>query len=424
MSEASGTANMVRALNDRVYGPYAFGHIVSAIGIWVQRLGIAWMTWEMTESGTWLGAMAFANMFPLAVLSPLAGAASDRWGALRLVRFSNWMTALQSVLMLILMWTGAVTIWWMLILTVFLGVMMAINQPARLAIVPTLVAREHVPAAVAIGSMSYNSAQFIGPAIAGFLIPWVGVESTCIVQLVTYVAFGIVLIWTKPREARSGKPKSAGLLIDLRDGFSYSWNHAGIMPLMLLLTIIALGIRPVADLFPAFADIVFGRGAEGLTTLTASIGVGSVCGVMWVARQLDTRGMVKKLLVFGVFTALSGIVFAVTGNFWVAAAAAFGIGATMTPIAIGTQTMMQTGIDPAMRGRVMALYVALWRSVPSIGAFLMGYASDYVGLHWPVLGGVLLVAITWLWVTARRKEIAAAIEPPPDEQLPSEEKAA
>ena len=413
MSESSGLGNMARALNDRVYGPYAFGHVVSAIGIWVQRLGIAWMTWEMTASGTWLGAMAFANMFPLAVLSPLAGAAADRWGALNLVRFSNWMTALQSVLLLILMGTDTINIWWMLGLSIFLGCMMAINQPARLAVVPTLVAREHVPAAVAIGSLSYNSAQFIGPAMAGFLIPVAGVASTCVVQLVTYVAFGIILIWTEPREAKLNKPKSAGLLVDLREGFAYSWNHAGIMPMMLLLTVIALGIRPVSDLFPAFAAVVFDRGAEGLTTLTASIGVGSVLGVMWVARRTDTRGLVRDMLIFGVFTGLSGAVFAMTENFWVAVAAALGIGATMTPIAIGTQTMMQTGIDPAMRGRVMALYVSLWRSVPSIGAFLMGYASDYVGLHWPVLAGVVLVAVTLVWVTARRKAVAAAIEPPP-----------
>ncbi len=413
MSEHSGIGNMARALNDRVYGPYAFGHLVSAIGIWVQRLGIAWLTWQMTGSATWLGLMAFANMFPLAVLSPLAGAAADRWDTLNIVRLSNWLTAVQSALLLILIVTDTVTIWWLLGLAIFLGIMMAANQPARLAIVSTLVSREHLPAAVAIGSLSFNGAQFIGPAIAGLLIPWGGVASTCFVQLGTYVVFGIILIWTKPREAKPNRPKSAGLLTDLREGFSYSWHHAGIMPLMLLLTIIALGVRPVSDLFPAFAAIVFNRGAEGLTALTASIGIGSVLGVIWIARRTDTRGLVNAMLIFAAFTGISGMVFALTGWFWLALVAALGIGATMTPVAIGTQTMMQTGVDPAMRGRVMALYVSLWRSVPSLGALLMGYASDRIGLHLPVLLGVLLLAIALAWVAIRRKAIAAALEPAP-----------
>ncbi len=414
MSEASGIGNMVHALNDRVYGPYAFGHAVSAIGIWVQRMGIAWLTWEMTESATWLGIIAFANLIPLALLSPLFGAAADRWNTLNIVRLSNWLTVLQSAMLLILMMTDSLTIWWLLGLANFLGITMAANQPARLAMVSTLVSREHLPAAVAIGSLSFNGAQFIGPAIAGVLIPWGGVQSTCFVQLGTFVAFGIVLIWTKPRQARPAKAKSASLLTDLREGLSYGWHHAGVMPLLLLLSIIALGVRPVSDLFPAFAATVFGMGAEGLTALTASIGIGAVFGVIWVARRTNTRGLVNALLIFAVFTCISGAVFALTDWFWLALVAAFGIGASMTPVAIGTQTMMQTGTDPAMRGRVMSLYVSLWRSVPSIGAFLMGYASDQFGLHLQLLVGVLLLAIALIWVALRRKAIAAALEPAPE----------
>ena len=412
-------ANIARALNDPVYGPYAFGNFVSVCGIWVQRLGVGWLTWELTESPGWLGAVAFANLFPLAVLAPLAGAAADRWNTLNLVRLSNWLIALQSLVMLALVQTGHINVAWIMILTVILGMLMALNQPARLAIVPTLVTREHLPAAIAIGSLSYNGGQFIGPAMFAFLIPVLGVSATFVFQAVSFVIFGVVLIWTKPRSEQNRKKSESSLFGDMRDGFVYSWNHVGLLPVLTLLVGIALGTRPVADLFAAFADHVFSQGEAGYGLLTAAIGTGAIFGILIFARRTGTKGLVDAILIYALGTCAAVALFVATDVFWVGMLGAFCLGFTYMPVAVGAQTLMQSGVDPAMRGRVMALYVSLWRSMPAVGALVMGYASEYVGLRWPPVVGILIVlaVVAWLWV--RRRAIAAAIEPIPEEEKPA-----
>ena len=406
--------NIARTLNDRVYGPYALGNFLSLNGIWVQRLGILWLTWELTESPAWLGAVAFADLFPLALFAPLAGAAADRWNILNLVRISNWLTVVQSLVLLFLFVTGLINIAWIIVLTTVLAILSALNQPARLAIVPTLVTHERLPTAIAISSLSYNGAQFIGAGLFAFLIPVLGVASTFVFQIAAFTMFGIILIWTRPRANIAQRKKSeGGLFADFREGLIYCWNHVGIKPLMLLLVTIAVGTRAIADLFAAFADHVFNSGAEGFGYLTASVGIGAMLGILMIARRTGTKGLVSTVLKFAPGTCVAALIFVSTDILWVGILGALLLGFSFMPVAVGAQTLMQSGGDPSMRGRIMALYVCFWRSMPAIGALAMGYASEFVGLRLPPLVGIALVSavVAWLWV--RRKTIADALEGSP-----------
>ena len=134
--------NIARTLHDRVYGPYALGNFLALNGIWIQRLGILWLTWDLTKSPAWLGVVAFADLFPLAVVAPLAGAAVDRWSPINLIRVSVWLTVVQSLVLLVLYVNDLINIAWILGLTTALAILSALNQPARLAMVPTLVSKE------------------------------------------------------------------------------------------------------------------------------------------------------------------------------------------------------------------------------------------------------------------------------------------
>ena len=412
--------NIAQTLNDRAYGPYALGNFLSLNGIWVQRLGILWLTWELTKSPAWLGAVAFADLFPLAVFAPLAGAAVDRWNALNLIRLSNWLTVVQSLVLLFLFVTGLINIAWIIVLTTVLAILSALNQPARLAIVPTLVTHERLPTAIAISSLSYNGAQFIGAGIFAFLIPILGVASTFVFQIAAFTMFGIILIWTRPRaNVAQCKKSEGGLLADFREGLIYCWNHVGLKPLMLLLVTIAVGTRAIADLFAAFADHVFNAGAEGFGYLTASVGIGAMLGILMIARRTGTKGLVRTVLMFAPGSCVAALIFVSTDILWVGMFGALCLGFSFMPVAVGAQTLMQSGVDPSMRGRIMALYVCFWRSMPAVGALAMGYASEFVGLRLPPLVGIVLVfaVVAWLWV--RRKAIADALESGPEKSKAS-----
>ena len=131
MKHTSGLTNIVRALSQRNYGIYAFGNLVSMSGRWVQRVAIGALTWELTESGAWLGAMAAADYFPTAIFAPLAGALADKHGHLKLIKLVQWLSVGQAVTLFTLMTLGLVTVKVLLVLALLLGVFTALGMPAR-----------------------------------------------------------------------------------------------------------------------------------------------------------------------------------------------------------------------------------------------------------------------------------------------------
>ena len=142
-----------RALKNRDFAIYTAGNTISLIGTWIQRLATGWLTWELTKSGAWLGIVAFADLFPTIVVGPIAGAAADRWNRLNVTRTTQSLLLCQSAILFVLTATGHITISALVVLTAVGGVISAFNQPARLALVPSLVPRSDLVAAVAIVSI-------------------------------------------------------------------------------------------------------------------------------------------------------------------------------------------------------------------------------------------------------------------------------
>ncbi len=189
----SGFGGIARALRNPNYGLYTAGNAASLIGTWMQRIAVGWLTWQLTGSGAWLGAMAFADLFPTVIIGPVAGAAADRWDRLRVTKISQALAMAQSIVLFLLTVSGHITIELLLVLTAALGVIAGFNQPARLALIPSLVRREDLAAAVAINSIIFNSARFIGPAVAGLMIVAGGISAAFAANAVSFVFFLVAL---------------------------------------------------------------------------------------------------------------------------------------------------------------------------------------------------------------------------------------
>jgi len=157
MSIASllGTPLVALPLRNPNFGIYSAGSAVSLVGMWMQRIAIGWLTWEMTKSGLWLGIVAFADFFPVLLIGPIAGAAADRWDRLRVVKTSQTISLVQATALFALTASGHINIGLLVALSAFQGVVVAFNQPARLALVPSLVAERDL---IATGSSDYHGA--------------------------------------------------------------------------------------------------------------------------------------------------------------------------------------------------------------------------------------------------------------------------
>src|SRR6516164_7619085 len=181
-------------LRNANYGIYIAGSAVSLIGTWMQRIAVGWLTWQLTHSGLWLGIVAFADFFPVLLVGPIAGAAADRWDRLRVVQTSQCILLVQAAVLFALTASGHMNIGLLVALTAFQGVIVAFNQPARLALVPSLVAQADLASAVAINSVVFNLARFIGPMLAGPAIVWSGVAAAFAANAISYIASLLALV--------------------------------------------------------------------------------------------------------------------------------------------------------------------------------------------------------------------------------------
>lgn len=404
-----GFENALRALGERNYRIYTVGNAISLIGTWLQRIAVGWLAWQLSHSTTWLGIVALATTAPGFALSPLAGSLADRVDRVRMIWWSQVTAMTIAAALALLTYTGAITIISLFLLSLALGAANAFNQPARLALVSNLVPLPLLGSAVALNSLVFNTARFIGPAIAGVTIANASVALAFLLNALSYVAFVVALMCLRdiPPLPPSRKQRILGHTID---GYAYAIRHPGIGQIMLLFTLTALSVRGFVDLFPGFADAVFQRGPQGLAWLTATTGVGAMLGGMWMVRRDGIRGLTNLIVTHTLLIGLSILAFTATRNYWVGLTALFVAGFAMITTGIAAQTLVQTVVDPERRGRVMGLYGVVFRAGPSLNALLMGWISSMVGLQVTVAAGAGLCVVYWLWARLRRESMEAALE--------------
>ena len=164
-----------RTLSNRNFAIYTAGNSISLIGMWVQRLAVAWLIWELTESGVWLGIIAMAEFIPTFLVTPISGVVADRYDRRNIAIIGQCLACLQAILLCFLMAIGKLTPEIIVVLSLLIGVVVAFNQTARLTLVPMMVPRENLTSALAITSVIFNLARFVGPGLAGIIIAYVGI---------------------------------------------------------------------------------------------------------------------------------------------------------------------------------------------------------------------------------------------------------
>jgi len=394
---------------------YVYGNSISQFGIWVQRIAVAWLTWELTESPFWLGFMAFADFAPAIVCAPLAGAIADRMDRLRGIKITQTLGGIQSIALVILTGTGTITVEILLLLTFLLGIVMAFNQPLRLAVIPSLVGSKDMAAAVSVNSLTFNVARISGPAIAGLTILQFGIAPCFAICAVSYFIFVIALMFVRlyDQSPPTQEKTYRDLPAEIMAGLQYCRSHVGIGPVMVLMAVVAIAGRSYTELLPGFAAEVFDRGADGFALLTGAMGMGAIIGGMTLATRTSVTGLTNYIVINVLVLGLAVIGFALAPAFWAALIMVCVSGFSQVVIGIGEQTLVQNASDPAMRGRVLSLYGMIGRAGPAIGALIMGALAEVFGLRWPVMGGAAIMLLFLFWLLPRRKSMAASLEREP-----------
>jgi MFS family permease len=406
---------IARALGNPNFRIYTAGHSVSLIGSWMQRIAVGWLAWELTESGAWLGGLAFANLIPSVFIGPIAGAIADRTNRLRIVTVAQSLAMAQAFALFGLTASGLIGIESLLGLVLFQGCVQGFNQPSNKALIASLVPRDDLPNAVAINSIIVNLARFIGPAVAAVLIVASGVAAAFAVNALSFLAFLVALarIRLDPEETFVSRAGKGTLTEQIIEGVRYAAGHPGIGPILLLYLAYAACARPLIELLPGFAAEVFDRGAGALAMLTSALGVGAVAAGLVLAQRGDVRGLTRTTLLSVLGLAFAIVAFVASDNFHAAIAAITVVGFCMVSIGVGSQTLVQLSVAPSMRGRVLGLHGILFRGGAGLGALLIGLGSEWVGLRWSFAGAMAVLLMAWLWALRRRAPIAVSLEGAP-----------
>ncbi|MYZ47935.1 MFS transporter [Propylenella binzhouense] len=410
MNVLSGFRPIAAVLRNRNYGFYTAGNLISLTGTWMQRIVTGWLMWDLTQSGFWLGLVAFSDLFPTVILGPFAGAVADRTDRLRVTRFTQFLSMLQAIALFGLTATDRITPALLITLTTFLGVVAAFNQPARLALIPALVPRADISTAVAVNAIVFNLARFLGPAAAGILISTGGISIAYAVNALSFVAFLLVLAQIRLSAEEEVKPAGKRFLRDLADGIRYTVTHQGIATVLILLIASNVGSRPLLELLPGFAAEIFRSGASGLAMLTSAVGGGAILSGIWLGGRSGVPGLSRILMWSTAFVALTSALFTATDRLAVAVPLLVVTGFAMATSGVAAQTLIQVSVDASMRGRVLGIYGLLFRGGPALGALLMGAASEHFGLRLPILAGSVGVVLVWAWATARRRAALRSLD--------------
>ena len=407
-----GYGGIRETLRHRNFRIYISGNAVSLVGTWMQRTAVGWLTWELTQSGFWLGVVACADLLPAVVIGPLGGVLADRFNRLRIMMAAQTIALLQAATLFALTAGDAIGVELLALLVLVHGIAMGFNQPSRLAMMPSLVPVEALSTGIAINSVAFNLARFLGPALAGLLIVTLGVAGAFAANALSFLVFLIALSRLRLDSSGGGArpPGGTSVLAELRDGIGYALGHPGIGPMLFLLAVVSLGVRPFVELMPGFAAEVFGGGADTLALLSATVGLGAVASGLWIARRGPHR-LTRLVLINTLVASLAILGFVATDLLWIALVAVALAGMALVASAVAMQTLMQLTVDGARRGRVLSLYGIIFIGGPAAGALIMGALSEVLGLRLPLAVGTLLALMVWLRIWQSRRAIAAALEP-------------
>ncbi|MES2605010.1 MAG: MFS transporter [Pseudomonadota bacterium] len=388
----SSFASLAAALRNRNFAIYISGNCLSLLGFWMQRMAVGWLTWELSHSEFWVGAVAFAEIVPLLIVGPLFGVWADRVNRQHLAMWILGMALVQALALFAALQLGWLTIGLLFALTLIDGSLQAAYQPVRLSLIPNLVPRADLVSAAAFTAVTFNVARFLGPAIAGAVIVWSSVDWAILFNAFSYLS--IILAWffvKLPVTPAASKPAaSQGLLADMHAGWKYVAHSPPLALMFGVLMLIALFARPLTYMLPAFAGAVYNAGPETLALLTSAVGGGAVFAGLKLSIQGTTRGLVREMLLNSLLTLLSMLGFALTENDVVGAALMLVFGYSVTICAVAGQTLVQNRIDDAMRGRVLSLWVAATRGPPALGVLVLGWLGGLYGLQWPFVGAAVL----------------------------------
>jgi MFS family permease len=380
---------MLRALAYRNYRLFFGGQVVSLLGTWITTTATNWLVYRLTGSALLLGVVGFAGQFPAFLLGPFAGIVVDRCDRHRLIVATQTISMLQSFARAALTLTGAITVHWIIWLSVVQGIVNAFDMPGRQAFLITMIEkREDLGNAIALNSSMVNAARLVGPTVAGVVIALTSEGWCFLFDGISYVAVIVSLL--RMRDVRSSAParSTESARAQFLEGLRYSFGFGPIRSIIVLLAVVSLVGVPYSVLMPVFATKIFHGGPNTLGFLMTASGCGALTGALWLASRKSVIGLGRLIPLATSLFGIGLITFSFTSSLWLALPCLILTGFGFMVQMASSNTVIQTIVDDEKRGRVMSFYMMAFLGTAPFGSLIAGWLSSRIGApHTLLVGG-------------------------------------
>jgi MFS family permease len=421
VKEIKGLLRAFVALRHRNFRLFWSGQLISLIGTWMQTTGQAWLVLELTHSAWLLGVVGALQFLPVMLLALFGGVLADRLPKRRVLLFTQSFATLQAFVLWLLVVTGEVRLWHVLVLAALLGLTNSFDMPTRQAFVVEMVGRHDLPNAIALNSSLFNLARIVGPGLGGLIIAWVGVTPLFLLNAISFIPVitGLALIrmselhaQAKPPTLEADAPRQ-NTLQSLREGLAYVWHTPSILLIIAVLGTISLFGINFNVVLPLFATDVLHAGAVGFGFLSAAFGAGSLLSALWLAWG-NTRPNMHRLLIAAFAFCLFEAAFAISHWYALSLVLIASTGFAQIAFSATANTTIQTVAPDHLRGRVMSVFMLVFAGSIPFGNLFIGGLAHLLGAPIALLIGAglsLAAALTgWILRKPAEKSLAESIQ--------------
>jgi MFS family permease len=344
----------------------------------MQSTAQLWLVYRLTHSVALLGVFAFANQIPILVLAPFGGYVGDHYNRRQAVIWTQTVSLFLALALAALTLLNVIRVWEIIGIAFLVGIVNAFDVPIRQAFLVEMVGKEDLPNAIALNSSIVNGARVTGPAIAGFVIGWIGEGWCFFLNGISFVAVIIALMLMRITRVEARASKGSPFQ-NFFQGFRFIINDRPLRSVLLLLGLLnMLGLQyPV--FLPVFANDILHRGARGLGLLFSFAGVGALFGALHFAGKAGYRGLVEWIAATSATCALGLVLFSQSRVFWLSAALLLVAGFSATSQMAATNTIVQGSSPDGLRSRIMAVYTMMFLGIQPIGALIAGGVAKRIG---------------------------------------------
>jgi MFS family permease len=380
----------MNAFTLRPFFIYFLTNTLSLLGTWIQKVGLGWLTWQITESTFWTSFVSIALMAPVGIIGPFIAVYAESWDMRRAFLITKILMMLISFVIFALQYFDMHNLQSLIAASLALGLLSAVHHPIRLVFISIVVPRPYLASAIGLNSVSWNMSRVVGPGLSGFAIVLLGLATTFGIAVILYAPL-IVALALLPLESRAkAKPNADRFFQKMRDGGRVALQTPLIFTALCMVALNSFLVRGVLEIQPAIIGQILGGESQALATATAAAGVGALLASVWIGLGKLSSDFIQRCLWPMLAIGIMGTACLNLTSMIIPMSLIFVLtGFTATVAGIGAQTLIQLKVEEDYRARVMTWWSSVSFGSLTLGGILIGFLGDLT----PIEDAILMVML-------------------------------